>query len=918
MLSKEKPVLQQVKSIPKSRLPKQTQKTLPLACNALFSVLAFASGGSAYAQCAPLTPAADTVSCIGNLDGSVFNASAGDDVINIDTDVGLNGAATVSGGDDDDTITFNGGADIGVNIGSVGEVYGGAGIDVITLDGNTVGDLGFGIISGDAGDDTISLTNVVIAAQADSGATINGGADDDRMIFTDSDIAREDRVDIDAGAGDDFLSFNNSTIASSGLDGTAGVTAGLGNDTIQILDSTIGGGGPSRVTGGDGNDSITIARSNVIIFGGVHGGDGNDIFFISGNSNNSIRNINGGNDDDVFVLNANGSVEITDINGNDGDDRFEIFGGGPSISVLDGGDGFDSVHYNQEVIFNQGLPGVIDAGNYRNFERLRISTNSSSIAEINNTSNISSSFSELHIGGRVLIESTVDLDVSVSFGLLGGNGIINGDVVVGEAGSVNPGSQLDRFVRGRRLPIIGALTINGDVTFEPRSSLLFEFDSLSHDHLIVNGSVTLQGGYLNIFSEPDLPLPLRATTYELLTASEGIFGSFGRITPLQGFPATARFEQTANSLLVVIAPQLVINSQLSPDATHIANLVNTALASGGGSTTTDALLSFQFENDNDAAALNNGLLDLSPAAYPSIAAITAEQSLLSASIVRNHAMLSNNAQNGFHAWLSGASSFANYEENPDSSGFGVDTYSAVGGISYRRNKIILGAYGGYINSHQDFNALSAETNLDTMLIGAYGGWQDSNFSALASVSYAMGDTKTSRMSAFFDEQLTSMYDLNALTAQAYVQYQFSLFSFNIRPAIGMTYISVDHDNILESGGIAAIEIGEMSNDFLYTDVGVTASHSIFSRETVSIYAELDAGWRHEALGHSFSANGRFAGLDEFLITSTTPRFDRNRVIGGAGVKAVFKGGIEAHVRYDGELGSDYAKNQIIGGVSVPF
>jgi len=217
-------------------------------------------------------------------------AGAGNDTVDL---VGVQVAATVYGGDGDDTLKASrgGGVYYGDNgndtitseaagsdfAGVADEFHGGSGHDVLTgWEGNDdlFGDDGDDVLLGDADNDTLDggdgndvleggdgqdtlngSGGVDELAGNDGNDTLNGGDGDDSLEGGDGDdklIGNAGNDVLSGGLGDDALVGDDGTIAS-----TLNVTdvSGTGNDTLS------GGPGNDTLLGGGGDDSL---------FGGTH------------------------------------------------------------------------------------------------------------------------------------------------------------------------------------------------------------------------------------------------------------------------------------------------------------------------------------------------------------------------------------------------------------------------------------------------------------------------------------------------------------------------------------------------------------------------------------------------------------------------------------------------------------------------
>jgi Ca2+-binding RTX toxin-like protein len=253
----------------------------------------------------------DTINIEADIVGGLFNGNQAGDVITISAS--LFGGARVLGGKNNDTVTVNGSVisssvngnreqDTVAVLGDLisGSVFGGQGSDNITVGDTTADDIDSSLISGDLGNDTITVTASLFSA-----STIDGGDGDDL---------------IDASA----------VIKTAGLTDGLTINAGIGNDTVLAgaTDDTIfgddgndiiaGGGGDDTVEGGGGDDNLVVG-GNYLTIGGA--GDGIDV--VTGGAGVDRfwgKSVNGGTIDaptwDKITDYVKGTDQLVDGNGN--------------------------------------------------------------------------------------------------------------------------------------------------------------------------------------------------------------------------------------------------------------------------------------------------------------------------------------------------------------------------------------------------------------------------------------------------------------------------------------------------------------------------------------------------------------------------------------------------------------------------
>ena len=269
---------------------------------------------------------------VGNAGNDSLTGGAGDDTL-----AGEAGNDVLDGGDGIDVIDFSaiGAEDLSITVTdatvttaafgtdtltSIEGIFGGAGNDSLTGDGNT------NRMNGGAGNDTIST--------AGGNDTIIGSTGNDSL---------------DAGDGSDTIDYSAITGGGVTVDLTAGTATvtGISDDTLVGVENVIGTAQSDNIFG-DGADSRIEARAgDDFVDGGdgiddILGEDGNDTL-TGGDGADSLRggfgqdSINGDNGNDFIQSEQDDDT----VSGDAGDDTIS---GGSGADLIDGGIGADSLN----------------------------------------------------------------------------------------------------------------------------------------------------------------------------------------------------------------------------------------------------------------------------------------------------------------------------------------------------------------------------------------------------------------------------------------------------------------------------------------------------------------------------------------------------------------------------------------------
>jgi len=284
-------------------------------------------------------------SITGGSGADVLQGGAGNDTFVFASFAEWTSAATVSGGADTDTVSFNtalssitvADSDFSTARHSFEVFSATTGADIISVATNAVA-IGLLRVNAGGGDDQITLGATV------SAFSVDGGAGSDTLIYnaTGGITVALTVYDVETvtysggGTSNDTLTIARGTGAYS----LSSVDLGAGTADSVIITNTSGGSissilGAESVTGGSGVDRLTIGSQAAGVY--IDGGDGADT--ITGGS--GADTIMGGTGTGADYLDGGAGTGADYIDGGDGADTLV---GGSGADTLIGGDGADSLY----------------------------------------------------------------------------------------------------------------------------------------------------------------------------------------------------------------------------------------------------------------------------------------------------------------------------------------------------------------------------------------------------------------------------------------------------------------------------------------------------------------------------------------------------------------------------------------------
>jgi outer membrane autotransporter protein len=684
------------------------------------------------------------------------------------------------------------------------------------------------------------------------------------------------------------ISLGSTPISSiTVINDASGVIEALGPTSTAISSSSaLSLTNSGTISGSAGN--VPTLSQNMLVYraGAIEGSSYGDNIVNSGTITGSI-DLSAGNDSFVNSGTISGNVSL-----GDGDDFFEFDNGSSVIGTVDGGTGLDRLTINVLPFANSLAP--TDLSNFTGFEKLSMEGGTGTLSGPQN-------FSRLDvIGGRLigLAGSTINASQGINVApgaMFGSAGTVNGNISVG--GTLSPGASP------------GTMTINGNVSLASGSTTLFEMTPTVSDALVISGSLAIQSGAtLDITgTRPLTP----GATYDLITAGNGITGSFSTIS--QATTVLGFVRQTANAVQLLGTLQLPAgaNTQVTSINSYINNLLVNGTATSGLYAVLPSLVA------SSGYANPSVLSTLQPEAYASASQIGIDNGLALSSAVRSIGDVGNGKRRGFFGLGQGFGGWhrLNGEQATGVSHTNINISGFLGGIGFASEKFVATAFVGRVYADQSFGTLAAKTKTDGTFVG--GSLAFTSAGLLAGGSILWDDSSADTHRTLYDgSKATGHYNLRSLTLDGHIGYRFNLGKggWQIGPRLGFTHVAVKRGAFSESGaGAFSLDVSRRTTKATFFD----ADLEVAMAGDAVLRPWLSAGWQHQVDGDPSLATASFTGTSSQFTTLGVERAGDFAHV-GAGVDWSVTPSLDLSAKASSALGSRSGANDVTLGLRLGF
>lgn len=468
-------------------------------------------------------------------------------------------------------------------------------------------------------------------------------------------------------------------------------------------------------------------------------------------------------------------------------------------------------------------------------------------------------------GGRLAVNGSIASPVTVNAGaVLGGNGTLP-SATIASGGTLAPGNS------------IGTINVPGNVTFAAGSTYQVEANAAGMADRINAGTVTINGGTVQVLAAPGTYNPI--TQYTVITATGGITGQFAGVTSSLAF-LSPLLTYSANAVTLGLFRNDINFAAMasSPSGVAVAN----AIASlGFGNRLYNAIL---IQTATGAPVAFNQLSGEIHATIPSVL-IDSDRRVRDAVMDHNRAGL----HDGLELWIQSLGTTAHSRDQGANANFNTTRMGVVGGADYGIDSFRIGINGGYFDGRLRDPNVYSRAQIDTGILGGSIAWlpAEGRLTAQAGITHAWHHIDTTRSVTVPGLAGAYIANAKATTTQAFGEVAFALIDgpLAVTPFVRYAHDWERADGFTELGGVAALTVARdrRSNDFGSAGVRLSGLRPI--SDGLAIEPNLSVGYLH-SWGQLYSVRSEAIGGAAFSVTGN--RLGRDNLDANGGLNLVVK------------------------------
>jgi uncharacterized protein with beta-barrel porin domain len=271
---------------------------------------------------------------------------------------------------------------------------------------------------------------------------------------------------------------------------------------------------------------------------------------------------------------------------------------------------------------------------------------------------------------------------------------------------------------------------------------------------------------------------------------------------------------------------------------------------------------------------------------------------------------------GLRLWAVGGINDARVQSDGNGIGHRSDGSHALLGVDYTVSNFTFGAFGGYRDVQSEFDLYGGEVNSDGVQIGLVTGYDGGDFYLRANASYSKlnGDAIRSVGVLTTAGTIASEPDFRVTSFYAEAGGRLPVGQTWVTPFVGLEYTKIKMKGFTETGvgGANLVFDNQSENDTAFL-AGVK-----WAGKLGIVVPEARVAYRHDD-NAAFGTLQRFADAPgNALFSTVSPESDKDSVMAGLSLAALFNDKMTGRIGYQGRFGSDLRDNAFYGSLVITF
>lgn len=393
-------------------------------------------------------------------------------------------------------------------------------------------------------------------------------------------------------------------------------------------------------------------------------------------------------------------------------------------------------------------------------------------------------------------------------------------------------------------PGIGTLKIAGDLGLSPGAVYRLDNGEGAADAIAATGAAAIDSATLAL-TQTGLYLP--GATATILTAEGGVAGTFGSVvedyaflTPVLSYgPGAVTLGLSRNAVAFADTGETFNqrNAGAGLDGAPAINLAQRAVLSGNA--------------DNARAAFDQLSGEMHASMRSTLIATSRQLERAMLDRGRAPAALQPGADAAFVSRPAGWARAYAAHGTQDGDGNAAETTRDVSGVmggvdATVGDTVRLGFAAAYGQGSVDVDRRGSSADVDSLLVGLYGGGGFGNFGLSAGVSYGWHQIDAARSVSFpfFADTLAAEYDASSASAFIEASYMVQAGRLRLEPFAGLSHVMVETERFAESGGDAALTAEKSRDQVTFTTLGLRAGLPISLGYAMLGEVHARAAWNH--------------------------------------------------------------------------